>query len=194
MKRILAFVLCVLLLFGLAGCGKKKNSSSSKPASSFTSQEAQQQDDIYNQILEVKITPDNLYNYFEYHEFAGAVKANNGETVNSVQISYGLQLRPEYIAANDPDHKDSLLLEFSATGVVNKGEYDVNYDTLEYTGTSASCETESVTGTLQFWAKGNRTSVYPFGNYSSTVITYLSGFTITSAKGTVYLKYAPPAP
>ena len=49
-------------------------------------------------------------------------------------------------------------------------------------------ERNSITHTLKFWPKGDRTTTWTFGNYSDSYILYLENFTVTSAKGSIYLK------
>jgi len=178
MKRIILLLIISLLL--LSACGKKNNEVSplDTPAPVATPE---------SDVLEVRITLQNLYDYFEYHEFRSCVKGGNGE-INSLQIAYGLKLKPQYTAANLPAKQDTLKLVFTADAVINKGQYVVNYSTLDYSGATDSTEHETVTQELIFWPKGDRTSIWTFGNYSSTYIMYFENFTVTSASGTIYIK------
>lgn len=79
-------------------------------------------------------------------------------------------------------------ITFTADGVVNSGNFDVDFASLQYSGTVTGTERNSITHTLKFWPKGDRTTTWTFGNYSDSYILYLENFTVTSAKGSVYLK------
>ncbi|MCI7740857.1 MAG: hypothetical protein MSO56_00910 [Clostridiales bacterium] len=178
MKKLLIFLLTFCLLFSLCACGKDEPA---EPAPSQTVQEAA------NPIYEVKITMDNLYDYFEYREYTTYIKNDNG-SISNVQVSYGLALKEGYTAANSPKYKDTMEITFTADGVVNSGDFDVDYTTLQYSGTVTSTERSTVTETLKFWPKGDRTVIWTFGNYSDCYILYLENFTVTSAKGSIFLK------
>ena len=147
-------------------------------------------DAVREEFLEVKITPANLYDYFEYREFKTEVKGENNGEISNVQVAYGLALREGWTAANDPKHKDTLRVGFTAEQVINHGSYSVDYATLYYSGTTYSTERKTIEEELVFWPKGDRTSVWTFGNYSDSYILYLEHFTVTSASGTIYLKPA----
>lgn len=177
-KKLLIFLLTFCLLFSLCACGKDEPA---EPAPSQTVQEAA------NPIYEVKITMDNLYDYFEYREYTTYIKNDNG-SISNVQVSYGLALKEGYTAANSPKYKDTMEITFTADGVVNSGDFDVDYTTLQYSGTVTSTERSTVTETLKFWPKGDRTVIWTFGNYSDCYILYLENFTVTSAKGSIFLK------
>ena len=140
-----------------------------------------------NPVFEVKITLDNLYDYFEYREYPAAVKNDNGD-ISNVQVSYGLALKEGYTAANSSKYKDTMEITFTADGVVNSGSFDVDFASLQYSGTVTGTERSSITHTLKFWPKGDRTTTWTFGNYSDSYILYLENFTVTSAKGSIYLK------
>lgn len=178
MKRILITLLAVCLLLSLCACGKEE---AEEPVQILAPQETP------NPVFEVKITLDNLYDYFEYREYPAAVKNDNGG-ISNVQVSYGLALKEGYMAANSSKYKDTMEITFTADGVVNSGSFDVDFATLQYSGTVTSTERNSITHTLKFWPKGDRTTTWTFGNYSDSYILYLENFTVTSAKGSVYLK------
>ncbi len=178
MKRTLITLLTVCLLLSLCACGKKETE---QPAQILEPQETP------NPVFEVKITLDNLYDYFEYREYPAAVKNDNGG-ISNVQVAYGLALKEGYTAANSSKYKDTMEITFTADGVVNSGSFDVDFATLQYSGTVTSTERNSITQTLKFWPKGDRTTTWTFGNYSDSYILYLENFTVTSAKGSVYLK------
>ena len=178
MKRTLIILLTVCLLLSLCACGKEE---AEEPVQILAPQETP------NPVFEVKITLDNLYDYFEYREYPAAVKNDNGG-ISNVQVSYGLALKEGYTAANSSKYKDTMEITFTADGVVNSGSFDVDFATLQYRGTVTSTERNSITHTLKFWPKGDRTTTWTFGNYSDSYILYLENFTVTSAKGSVYLK------
>lgn len=178
MKRILFTLLAACLLLSLCACGKEE---AEKPVQILAPQETP------NPVFEVKITLDNLYDYFEYREYPAAVKNDNGG-ISNVQVSYGLALKEGYTAANSSKYKDTMEITFTADGVVNSGSFDVDFATLQFSGTVTSTERNSITQTLKFWPKGDRTTTWTFGNYSDSYILYLENFTVTSAKGSVYLK------
>ena len=179
MKRRIALLLTVLALLSLAACGKSKASANTSPHDAVDP----------NSVFEVKISLDNLYDYFEYREFKTSVKGDDGKT-SSVQISYGLALKEGYTAANSPEYKDTMSITFTADGVVNSGDFDVDFNTLQYTGTVTQTERSSITESLSFWPKGDRTTTWTYGNYGSSYILYLENFTVTKASGSVYLRYA----
>ena len=140
---------------------------------------------------EVRISLNNLFQYFEYREDPSAVRGEeNTGIISSVQVSYGLALREGYTAAQEPEYKHSMQITFVADGVIKTGDFDVNFDTLQYSGTEYSSQRETVSQTLAFWPAGNRTFIWTFGNYSKSNILYLENFQVTSASGTVYLRAA----
>lgn len=187
MKKILSFVLCAAMLLCLCACGKDDESTPAEPEESATVD--------YDRIYEVDITPENLLDYFEFKAFRADSKLTDGDNageITSVQMSYGFALRQGYTAANDSKHKDTLKIDFTATGVVKTGNFTVDFNTLEYTGEVTSSETVSIEDSLTFWPKGDRTTTYPYGNYSDTYIIYLENFNLSSVSGKVYIKLAKP--
>ena len=183
MKRTLALLLALCLIAGLCGCGKKKKAEpeqTAPPAPTPTP----------NEIFEVKMGLDNLYTYFDYKEYRADVRDENTSEIDSSTIAYGLQLKPQFTAANDPAHKDTMALRFAAEGVVMSGDFQINFDDLSFTGTPATSERVQVSEMLHFWPKGDRTTTWAFGNYSSSNIMFFDRFTVTQVTGTVYLKMA----
>ena len=176
--RLRAGLLLLLLLFSslpLSGCGKqKKKSENGKDAPDGP------------QIVEVKLNNDNFYDYFEYREYPSFATDEDG-VINACNLSYGFSLRPGYTAANDPDHKDTLKVSFTAEGVSQNGEYIVDFNTLQYSGTTWSEERETISDTLSFWPQGNRTVSYPYGTLSSSYIITFRSMNINSVTGSIYL-------
>lgn len=175
----MALLLAVLMCFSLCACGNKRPASPSAP----------EEQEVQSEVFEVRITLDNLYDYFEYREYTSSVKGDDGKTA-SVQVSYGLALKEIYTAANSPEYTDTMKITFSADGVVRSGSFTVDFTTLQYTGTVNSTETRAITEELSFWPKGDRTTTWTFGNYGSSYILSLENFHVTQASGSVFLRYA----
>lgn len=187
MRKILSFILCAAMLLCLCACGKDEEPAPAEPTASAEID--------YDKIYEVEITPENLLDYFEFKAYRADSKLTDGENageITSVQMSYGFALRQGYTAANDEKHKDTLKIDFTATGVVKSGNFTVDFNTLEYTGETLTSETVPIEDSLVFWPKGDRTTTYPYGNYSDTYVIYLENFNLSSVSGKVYLKLARP--
>lgn len=187
MRKILSFILCAATLMCLCACGKDEEPAPAEPTASAEID--------YDKIYEVEITPENLLDYFEFKAYRADSKLTDGENageITSVQMSYGFALRQGYTAANDEKHKDTLKIDFTATGVVKSGNFTVDFNTLEYTGETLTSETVPIEDSLVFWPKGDRTTTYPYGNYSDTYVIYLENFNLSSVSGKVYLKLARP--
>ena len=177
--RFRPFFLSLLLLFSvftLSACGKKKSASSEAEESTVSG----------SQIREIKINGSNFYDYFDYKEYPKYQTDEDG-VINACELSYGFSLREGYIAANDPNHKDTLKVHFTADCVSRNGEFDVNFQNLTFTGTAASEEHEPVSEALSFWPQGGRTVSYPCGLLSTTYIIRLEAFTVTAVEGSIYL-------
>ncbi len=177
MKKTGVLLLALILLLSLCACGKDKVEAGQTDAAAQTPPP----------VVEVEITAANIFDYFEYREYPVYFKDDEGN-VSYVQISYGLSLQEGYTAANSAAYKDSMEISFTAEGVANKGSFTVDYDTLQYSGSTESTERTPVSGTLKFWPKGSRTVSYPYGNYSDSYIIYLENFTVTSVSGSIFLK------
>lgn len=181
MKKNFAAVLFLLCLC-LTACGKEeKVVEQSSPVQTEVTDPA-------DQVYEVKIDMQNLYDFFEYREYPIPYKDEQGE-VTSMQIAYGLALRDVYTAANDSRYTDSLYLEFAGNLVVNKGNYTVDFDTMQVYGETMESYVQPVAESMKFWPRGDRTTIWSYGTYSSMYANYLEAFQITRAEGTVYLKY-----
>ena len=186
MKRIIALILALCMVFGLAACGKKKKKEAAETAAPAVATP------VPNEPFEVKLNLGNLYDYFEYKEYRADVRDENSTEINSSTIAYGLQLKEQYTAANDGRHKDSMTLRFEADGVVLSGDFQVDFDNLSFTGTRTTDDRVKVSEELHFWAKGDRTTTWAFGNYSNSNIMYLENFHVSSVSGSVWLKRAEP--
>lgn len=185
-KRIIALMLAVIMAFSLCGCKKKKNEDKAQAQPVATP--------VPNEVFEVKMTKDNLWDYFYYKEYRTDVRSETDSKILSAQIAYGLQLKESFVAANDEKHRDTMKIKFEAAGVVLTGDYTVDFDTLQYTGVTHDAQSNLVSEELVFWPKGNRTTTWAFGNYSSSYILYFENFTVTDVSGSIYIKRAEPQP
>ena len=183
MKRTLALVLALCMLLCLTGC-KRKNQKETAPAAPAVPTPTP------NEVFEVKLSLDNLFTYFDYKEYRADVRDENSSEIDSSTIAYGLQLKPQFTAANDLEHKDTMLLRFEADGVVMSGDFQINFTDLSYTGYADTNERVHVSETLHFWPKGDRTTTWAFGNYSSSNIMFFDSFRVTQVTGSVFLKMA----
>ena len=185
-RKAIALLLALLMVLSLTACGRKAKEKKAAAAASPTP--------VPNEAFEVKLNLDNFLDYFYYKEYRADVRDENTSEIDSSTISYGFQLREQYTAANEDKHKDTMTLRFKADGVVMEGSFDINFDDLSHTGLADSIERTSVEETLHFWGKGDRTTWWTFGNYSSSYIMYLENFTVTDVSGSIWLKRAEPKP
>lgn len=183
MKKTLAVLLALCMALSLCACGKKKKTeeAAAAPAVPVSTQ---------NEIFEVKMSLDNLYTYFDYKEYRADVRDETTSEIDSSTVAYGLQLKPQFTAANDPDHRDTMVLRFQAEGLVLSGDFEIDFNDLSFTGVPATSEKVHVMEQLHFWPKGDRTTTWAFGNYSSSNIMYFEYFTVTDVSGSIYLKMA----
>ena len=184
-KRIIALVLALTMALSLCGCKKKNKKKDEVQAQPIATA-------MPNDPFEVRLTPENFFEYFDYKEYRTDVRSETDSKILSANIAYGFQLKEQYTAANDPALKDTLKVRFEAAGVVLTGEYTVDFDTLQYTGVTHDAQSSKISQELVFWPKGDRTSNWAFGNYSSSYILYLENFRVTSVSGSVWLKRAEP--
>ena len=185
-RKAIALLLALLMALSLTACGRKAKEKKAAAAASPTP--------VPNEAFEVKLNLDNFLDYFYYKEYRADVRDENTSEIDSSTISYGFQLKEQYTAANEEKHKDTMALHFKADGVVMEGSFDINFDDLSHTGLADSIERTSVEETLHFWGKGDRTTWWTFGNYSSSYIMYLENFTVTDVSGSIWLKRAEPKP
>ena len=185
-RKAIALLLALLMVLSLTACGRKAKEKKAAAAASPTP--------VPNEAFEVKLNLDNFLDYFYYKEYRADVRDENTSEIDSSTISYGFQLKEQYTAANEEKHKDTMALHFKADGFVMEGSFDINFDDLSHTGLADSIERTSVEETLHFWGKGDRTTWWTFGNYSSSYIMYLENFTVTDVSGSIWLKRAEPKP
>jgi len=182
-RRMIALMLALIMALSLCGCKKKKkDEAAAQPVATA----------VPNEVFEVKITMDNLWDYFYFKEYRTDVRSETDSKILSAQIAYGLQLKEIYTAANEEKYKDTMKLKFEADGIVLNGDYVVDFDTLQFTGPTYTSEMTHVSETLSFWPKGNRTSTWAFGNYSTSYILYFQNFTVTDVSGSIFIKRAEP--
>jgi len=183
MKRALALLLALCMLLCLTGCKKKgkKETVTNDPVVPTPTP---------NEVFEVKLTLDNLYTYFDYKEYRADIRDENTSEINSATIAYGLQLKPQFTAANDAEHRDTMVLAFEADGAVMSGDFQINFNDLSFTGYADTSERVHVSEILHFWPKGDRTTTWAFGNYSCSNIMYFETFRVTQVAGSVFLKMA----
>ena len=143
-----------------------------------------------NEVFEVRLNLENFYDYFDYKEYRADVRDERTSEIDSSTIAYGFQLKPQYTAANDGEHKDTMTLRFEAEGIVLSGDFQINFQDLSFTGTASTSERVHVSESLHFWPKGDRSTTWAFGNYSSSNIMYFEGFQVTQVYGSIYLKRA----
>ena len=105
MKRFIALLLALLMMLTLCACGKKKKKEKT-PEETVPAVATP----VPNDAFEVKITLDNLFDWFDYKEFRADVKEENTGEVTSCTVNYGLQLKPAFTAANDPKHRDTMTI------------------------------------------------------------------------------------
>ena len=72
--------------------------------------------------------------------------------------------------------------------LIERENFDVDFDTLQFTGTTTDTSYVTVNEELRFWPTGNRTTTWSFGLYSSSYINYFQNFSINEAKGKIYIK------
>ena len=177
MKKLIVLFQSILLLLSLCACGKQEAEEAAQPSAPSDA------------VIAVKITPNNLFQYFEYREYPSLIRGEeNTDIISRAQVSYGLALREGFTAANSPEYKDTMQVTFTADGIIKSGEFNIDFNTLQYSGTEYSSQRQTITETLAFWPKGDRTFVWTYGNYSKSNILYLENFRVVSASGTVYLR------
>ena len=180
LHRMIAVLLLLAAVCSLTACGKKEKAD---PEGS--------EKDSGPQVYEVRINSSNFYDYFDYRQYPTYATDEDGN-INAVTLSYGFSLRDGFHAANDPDHKDTLKVSFTAEGVAQYGEFTVDFQTLDYSGTAYSEERETISETLTFWPQGDRTVSYPYGTLSTTYIIAIRNMSVTQVTGSIWLRGTKP--
>lgn len=173
-NRMLTALLLIFSLL-LSACGRKEQEK-----------QEESEDGPALRMVEVTITGANFYDYFDYKEYPNYSTDEDGK-INACNLSYGFSLHQGLQAVDDGEHKSTLQVSFTADGVAQYGEFDIDFQTLNFTGNEYSRETEQVSETLSFWPQGNRTVSYPYGTISSSYIIRLYNFKVTSVSGTIWL-------
>lgn len=180
MKRFILIILALAVAAGCCACGR---SGGRKSGAKHDAAER-------SPVVEVEMTMENFYDYFEYHEFHSPTKNDDGVTT-SMQILYGFRLKDGYEAANLPEYRDTLKVDFKAEGLIKEGDFTVDFETLEYTGTETKISVEDISEDLVFWPKGNRTEIWAFGLYSKSYVMYFRKMEVTAVSGSIYLLNGP---
>ena len=183
--RLTAAGLLLLSLCFLCACGKQKSEES----------ETAEEVPAGPQITEVKITGANFYDYFDYKDYPAYATDEDGN-ITSCNLSCGFSLKEGLVAANDPEHKDSLKVTFTAEALSQHGEFSIDFQNTAASGTPhyevlwldpEGTVSETISETLTFWPQGNRTMSWQYGFLSSSYITTFQSFTVTSVSGSIFL-------
>ena len=177
--QILLLALCLL-----TACGKQKEKEASE-------------EDVPKgpEIVEVKITGANFYDYFDYKDYPSFATDEDGN-ITACNLSCGFSLKEGLAAANDPDHKDTLKVSFTADVLSQHGEFSIDFQDaaagavpryevlwIDPEGT----QTGTISETLPFWPQGNRTMTWQYGFISSSYVTTIQNFTVTAVSGSIFL-------
>ncbi|MBQ9664787.1 MAG: hypothetical protein IJV40_16720 [Oscillospiraceae bacterium] len=183
--KTLSVLLTLLALCLLSACGKQKEAP-----------DAPEETPSGPQIMEVKISGANFYDYFDYKDYPSYATDEDGN-ITSCNLSCGFSLKEGLVAANDPEHKDTLKVSFTAEAVSQHGEFNIDFQNLSATGTPRyevlwinpdDTESAIVSETLSFWPQGNRTMSWQYGFLSSSYVTVFQSFTVSSVSGSIFLR------
>ena len=181
-RSVLLILLLALCLF--TACGKQKEKEASE-------------EDVPKgpEIVEVKITGANFYDYFDYKDYPSFATDEDGN-ITECNLSCGFSLKEGLAAANDPDHKDTLKVSFTADVLSQHGEFSIDFQDaaagavpryevlwIDPEGT----QTGTISETLPFWPQGNRTMTWQYGFISSSYVTTIQNFTVTAVSGSIFL-------
>lgn len=185
MKTRSVLLLMLLTLSLLTACGKQKGTDAPD-------------EDVPEgpQIAEVRINSlDDLLRYFDYKDYPSFATDEDGN-ITECNLSFGFSLKEGLTAANDPDHKDTLKVSFTADVLSQHGEFSIDFQNLNDSGIP-QYETlwvnpdETVTGTisetLPFWPQGNRTMTWQYGFLSSSYVTTIQSLSVTAVSGSIFL-------
>ena len=184
MKKTTLLLILLLALSLLTACGRQKETD-----------EPDEEVPTGPKIVEVKITGANFYDYFDYRDYPSFATDEDGN-ITECNLSCGFSLKEGWVAANDPDHKDTLKVSFTADVVSQHGEFNIDFQSATGGGTPRYealwiNPDETVTGTisetLPFWPQGNRTMTWQYGFLSSSYVTTIQSFTVTAVSGSIFL-------
>ena len=184
MKKTTLLLIPLLVLSLLTACGRQKEKD-----------EPDEEVPAGPKIVEVKITGANFYDYFDYRDYPSFATDEDGN-ITECNLSCGFSLKEGWVAANDPDHKDTLKVSFTADVVSQHGEFNIDFQSATGGGTPRYevlwlNPDETVTGTisetLPFWPQGNRTMTWQYGFLSSSYVTTIQSFTVTAVSGSIFL-------
>ena len=182
-KRSVLLILLLALCL-LTACGKQKEKEASE-------------EDVPKgpEIVDVKITGANFYDYFDYKDYPSFATDEDGN-ITACNLSCGFSLKEGLAAANDPDHKDTLKVSFTADVLSQHGEFSIDFQDaaagavpryevlwIDPEGT----QTGTISETLPFWPQGSRTMTWQYGFLSSSYVTTIQNFTVTAVSGSVFL-------
>ena len=182
-KRSVLLILLLALCL-LTACGKQKEKEASE-------------EDVPKgpEIVEVKITGANFYDYFDYKDYPSFATDEDGN-ITACNLSCGFSLKEGLAAANDPDHKDTLKVSFTADVLSQHGEFSIDFQDAA-SGTVPRYEvlwidpegtqTGTISETLPFWPQGNRTMTWQYGFLSSSYVTTIQNFSVTAVSGSIFL-------
>jgi len=184
MKTRSVLLLMLLMLSLLTACGKQKGTDAPD-------------EDVPEgpQITEIKITGANFYDYFDYRDYPSFATDEDGN-ITECNLSCGFSLKEGLTAANDPDHKDTLKVSFTADVLSQHGEFNIDFQDAS-SGTVPRYEalwidpegtqTGTISETLPFWPQGNRTMTWQYGFLSSSYVTTIQSLSVTAVSGSIYL-------
>ena len=184
-KKLSVLLILLLALSLLTACGKQKEKED--PG-----------EDVPEgpKIAEVKITSlDDLLRYFDYKDYPSFATDEDGN-ITECNLSFGFSLKDGLIAANDPDHKDTLKVSFTSEVLSQHGEFSIDFQNLSDSGiphyevlwmNPDETVTGTVSETLSFWPQGNRTMTWQYGFLSSSYITTIQSLTVTAVSGSIFL-------
>ena len=184
MKKASLLLILLLVLSLLTACGRQKEKD-----------EPDEEVPAGPKIVEVKITGANFYDYFDYRDYPSFATDEDGN-ITECNLSCGFSLKEGWVAANDPDHKDTLKVSFTADVLSQHGEFNIDFQSATGGGTPRYevlwlNPDETVTGTisetLPFWPQGNRTMTWQYGFLSSSYVTTIQSFTVTAVSGSIFL-------
>ena len=182
-KRSVLLILLLALCL-LTACGKQKEKEASE-------------EDVPKgpEIVEVKITGANFYDYFDYKDYPSFATDEDGN-ITACNLSCGFSLKEGLAAANDPDHKDTLKVSFTADVLSQHGEFSIDFQDaaagavpryevlwIDPEGT----QTGTISETLPFWPQGSRTMTWQYGFISSSYVTTIQNFSVTAVSGSIFL-------